>query len=221
MAEYRVMTPEQKALFEKLTPFQKKLAPALLSGMKYLEAYRHARPTTKNSDPSARVVVNKVVKNKKFAAYMYAMQSDIVSDAIMEREEAIERLSILARGNFASMVDFKTVEIGVDKEGDKVLQSVWKIKDSALQDPKQLAAIAELSAGPQGLRMKLHAPVQAIQQLTALQGWAKPTKLDHTSTDGSMTPKSDIALTLDPTKLSNSALKEILNAHASSEPDGE
>lgn len=219
MADFRVMTPEQRALFKKLTPFQKRLAPALLSGLKSLEAYRQARPQINNTDASARVIVHRTAHNKKFSAFIDAMQGDIISEAIMEREEALERLSNLARGSFASMVDFKNAIINVDEDGKKVLQTVWRIKDSALQDPKQLAAIAELSAGPQGLKMKLHSPIQAIQQLTALQGWAKPTKMDHTSEDGSMTPKPVVALTLDPTKLSTNALNEILHAYDSPDTD--
>ncbi len=210
MAEFRVMTPDQRVLFKKMTPFQKRLAPALLSGLKYLEAYRLAQPSVKNSEAAARVIVHRTVNSKKVVAFMEAMQGDIVSEAIMEREEALERLSLLARGSFATMVDFKTVRVGTDEDGDEVLQSVWKIKDSALQDPAQLAAIAELSASAQGLKMKLHAPAQAILQLTAMQGWAKAAKVDHSSKDGSMTPAPTVALTLALTKLFDGALNEIL-----------
>lgn len=217
MADFRVMTPAQRVLFKKMTPFQRRLAPPLLAGLKYLEAYRIAQPSIKNSAAAARVVVNRTINNKRFVAYMDAMQEDIVSEAIMEREEALERLSLLARGSFASMVDFKTCSMGVEEDGTKVLQTVWKIKDSALQDPKQLAAIAELAAGPQGLKMKLHSPTQAILQLTAMQGWAKPAKLDHSSKDGSMTPAPAVALNIDPTKLSDGALNEILNAYEPSD----
>jgi phage terminase small subunit len=212
------MTPAQRELFKKLTPFQKRLAPALMSGLKSLEAYRLAQPTVKNTAASARVIVNRTINNKKFVAYMDAMNDDIVSEAIMEREEALERLSLLARGSFASMVDFKTIRVGLDDDGDEVLQSVWKIKDSALQDPKQLAAIAELSASAQGLKMKMHSPAQAIMQLTAMQGWAKPAKVDHSSKDGSMTPKPTI-LAFDPSKLSDGALNELLNAYESTDSD--
>lgn len=219
MAEFRVMTPAQRVLFKKMTPFQQRLAPAILSGLKYLEAYRIAQPSIKGSDAAARVTAHRTMHSKKVVAFMDAMQGDIVSEAIMEREEALERLSTLARGNFADMVDFKTARVGTDEDGDEVLQSVWKIKDSALLDPTQLAAIAELSASAQGLKMKLHAPTQAIIQLTAMQGWAKPAKVDHSSKDGTMTPAPAIALTLDPTQLSNGALNEILNAYDSSDTD--
>ena len=41
-----------------------------------------------------------------------------------------------------------------------------------------MAAISELTAGPQGLKIKLHDPKAAIKQLGELQGWEAPKKTD-------------------------------------------
>lgn len=211
-SNHEIMTSEQRALFEALTPFQKRLAPALLSGLKYVDAYRKAQPSVKNSDTSARVIVNRTANNKKFKAYMDSMLEGIVSEAIMDRTEALEKLSTLARGSFGTMVDFKNAEIGNDPvTGDPVEQAVWRFKDSSLQDAKQLETIAELSSSQQGIKIKLHSPIVAIQQLSAIQGWTKPLKLDHSSPDGTMTPKA--APAIDVSKLSTGAILEILEAY--------
>ncbi len=152
------MTPEQKTLFDKLTPFQQAIAPCILRNMKYAEAYRIAKPDSTNSDGAASAIVCKAIQRPDFVAYTDAMKASLVSDAIMTREEALERLSVLARTS-----DAKTIP--------------------------------------------------AIQQLTVMQGWAKPVKVDHTSKDGSMTPQP----ALDVTKLSTEALLELMNASKSDE----
>ena len=164
------MSPAQKFLFNDLTDFQQALATEILAGTPPLEAYRIAHPDSTSKDRTARVTVSRTTRHPKVKLFMDAMKESLLSDAIMDREEALEVLSVFARGNFGTMVDFKNVEVGKDSDGDAVIQSVWKIKDSALMDPKQLAAIAELSATSQGLKMKLHNPVQAIQQLAAMNG---------------------------------------------------
>lgn len=213
----QIMTSEQRELFRALTIFQKRLATALLSGVRDLEAYRTAQPGGKGSDQSARVIVTRTRAHPKVKAYLDAMEESFVSDAIMTKQEAMLKLSVLGRGSFASMCDFQTVSIALDEDGNDVLQSVWKIKDAALLDPAQLACISELSATGQGLKMKIHSPVQAIQQLAAMAGWQKATKVDHLSSDGSMTPKA--APLLDVKKLSNDTVAEILDAYDSSSSD--
>lgn len=152
------MTPEQKALFDKMTPFLQSLAPCILRNMKQADAYRVAKPDSTNSDGAASAIVCKAIQRPDFVAFMDSMRATMISDAIMTREEALERLSTLAREN-----DAKTIP--------------------------------------------------AIQQLTVMQGWAKPVKLDHSSKDGSMTPRP----ALDVTKLSTEALLEIMNASKSDE----
>ncbi|OAT53569.1 Uncharacterised protein [Providencia heimbachae] len=58
--------------------------------------------------------------------------------------------------------------MGVDDDGNPVIQAVWKFKDSTLQDPKSLAAISELTASKDGIKLKLHDPKAAIKQMSEL-----------------------------------------------------
>lgn len=223
MTEFaRPMTKEQKTMYDKLTALQKRIAMLILTKdgeWTFEQIYRAARPEKAEymTVASMRVVVDKTRKNPKVAAFISSMQEATVSKAIMEREEALERLSTIARGNFADLVDFKNAHMGHDEDGDPVIQTVWRIKDSALMDPEQLSTISELTAGRGGLKIKLHSQTQAIQQLAAMQGWTKPVKLDHSSSDGSMTPK--VAPTIDVSKLSTDTLKELMAARDSSDAD--
>jgi phage terminase small subunit len=89
----------------------------------------------------------------------------------MTRKEALERLSAFARTDLSDLVEFGAYELGQDDDGKPIVQAAWKIRDSVLQDPKKLAAISELSAGRDGIKIKTHSPLQAIQQLAKLQGW--------------------------------------------------
>lgn len=91
--------------------------------------------------------------------------------SVMSRQEALERLSTFARTDLSDLVEFGAYELGQDDDGKPIVQAAWKIRDSILQDPKRLAAISELSAGRDGIKIKTHSPLQAIQQLAKLQGW--------------------------------------------------
>ena len=91
--------------------------------------------------------------------------------SVMSRQEALERLSTFARTDLSDLVEFGAYELGQDDDGKPIVQAAWKIRDSVLQDPKKLAAISELSAGRDGIKIKTHSPLQAIQQLAKLQGW--------------------------------------------------
>ncbi len=91
--------------------------------------------------------------------------------SVMSRQEALERLSTFARADLSDLVEFGAYELGQDDDGKPIVQAAWKIRDSVLQDPKKLAAISELSAGRDGIKIKTHSPLQAIQQLAKLQGW--------------------------------------------------
>ncbi|OBU09206.1 hypothetical protein AYY16_02880 [Morganella psychrotolerans] len=94
----------------------------------------------------------------------------------------------MGRASVSEMVEFSEHDMGKDDDGNQVIQAVWRFKDSALQNPQALSAISELTAGKDGIKLKLHDPKAAIKQIVDMQGWEAPKKLDHTSTDGTMTP---------------------------------
>jgi phage terminase small subunit len=179
------MTPDQKFLFDQLTQLQQRVATNVLSGMTQRQAYYVAGGTATNDD-SADATVSALLSNTKVAAFMDAMKEQAVTEAVMGRQEALEKLSLLARTDLKDLVEFGDYELGTDPEsGAPIIQASWKIKPSAMQDPKQMAAIAELSATKDGVKIKTHSPLAAIQQLARMQGWESASKHEHTGPGGS------------------------------------
>ena len=201
------MNGEQLALFNVLSAFRQRLAIALLSGVPALEAYNQANPDSPSKGNRAREAVRMARRNPDFMAFMNAVASELVSEALATREEVMQKLTTIMRGNIDDMVTYRTVELGKDVDGKPVMQSVWTFNDSVRESGDNLEAIAELKSSSQGLSIKLHPPLVATAQLIAMNGWTAPAKLDLSSKDGTMTPKP--AAILDMSKLSDGALKEI------------
>lgn len=182
------MTPDQKALFDQLTELQQRTAINVLAGMTQRAGYYAAGGTSKSNDV-ADATASELLSNPKVKAFMDAMKEAVVSEAVMTRTEAMEKLSALARTDLKDLVEFGEYELGDDGEGNPVIQSSWRIRDSALQDPAKMAAISELTASKEGIKIKTHSPLAAIKQLADMQGWDAAKKLDLSSSDGSMSPK--------------------------------
>jgi phage terminase small subunit len=102
----------------------------------------------------------------------------------MSRQEALEKLSNLARTDLKDLVEFGSYDLGEDQDGNPIVQASWRIKDSVMQDPNKMAAISELTAGRDGIKIKTHSPITAIQQLAKMQGWEAATKHELTGKDG-------------------------------------
>lgn len=186
------MTPEQKALFDELTELQQRVAINVLGGMSQRMAYYGAGGTA-TTEASADATVSELLSNPKVSAFMDAMKAEAVKGAVMTRQEAMERLSNYARTDLADLVEFGKYELGEDEFGNKVVQSTWLIKDSALQDPKKMAAISELTAGKEGIKIKTHSPITAIQQLAKMQGWESATKHEVSGPGGGAIEYADVS----------------------------
>lgn len=172
------LTDEQKVLFDALTKLQQKFVLGILKGLNQIDAYKQAGYKAKTDD-TAYSSASEILRNPKVKSFLDSMNEVAISNAIMTREEALERLSSIGRSSVSEMVEFSEHKMGVDDDGNPVIQAVWKFKDSALQDPKSLAAISELTAGKDGIKLKLHDPKAAIKQLADMQGWEPPKKIEH------------------------------------------
>ena len=187
------MTPDQKFLFDQLTQLQQRVATNVLSGMTQRQAYYVAGGTATNDD-SADATVSALLSNTKVAAFMDAMKEAAVTEAVMGRQEALEKLSLLASTDLKDLVEFGDYAIGVDEEtGAPIIQASWKIKPSAMQDPRQMAAIAELSATKDGIKIKTHSPLAAIKQLADMQGWNAAQKFEHGGAGGGPILTKDVS----------------------------
>ena len=177
------MNAEQKILFDDLSLLAQKVCVNVLAGMTQRQAYYEAGGTAK-SDESADATVSQLLSNPKVVLFMDSMKAEAVSNAVMSRQEALEKLSNLARTDLKDLVEFGSYELGSDGDGNPIVQAAWRIKDSVLQDPQKMAAISELTAGKEGIKIKTHSPITAIQQLAKMQGWESAGKLEVTGKDG-------------------------------------
>lgn len=172
------LTEEQKALFDALTRLQKKFVTCLLNGDRQAEAYRNAGGKAKGDGVHSKAV--QIVRNSKVQAFLKSVQYEAINEAIMTRTEAMERLSKMGRTSLRDIADFRNCLIGEDEEGQPVYQASWSFRDSALQDPEAMAAVAELTTGKDGIKLKMHDPKAAIKQLGEMIGWEAPKKNEHT-----------------------------------------
>ncbi|BCU90723.1 phage terminase small subunit [Yersinia pseudotuberculosis] len=177
------LTEEQKALFDALTQLQKKFVTHILKGKNQTQAYRKAGGKAKTSD-SANVSANQIFNNLKVQAFIQSVQHETVNEAIMTYTEAMERLTLMGRTTIHDIATFGNYQIGEDEDGQPVFQASWKFKDSKNIKPEHLAAVAELSTGKDGLKIKLHDPKAAIKQLAEMRGWEAPKKAELTGPNG-------------------------------------
>ena len=177
------LTEEQKALFDALTKLQQKFVTQLLNGKNQTDAYKAAGGKAK-TDESARASASQILTNVNVQAFLKCIQYEAVNEAIMTYEEAMERLSIMGRTSIADLATFGTQVVGEDDDGNPVTQSVWSFKNASELKPEQMAAISELTAGKDGLKIKLHDPKAAIKQLAEMRGWEAPKKTELSGPNG-------------------------------------
>lgn len=176
------LTEEQKALFDALTALQKRFVAHLLNGANQTEAYRKAGGRAKGDGERSKA--NQIVTNSNVQAFLKSVQYQAINEAIMTRTEALERLSKMGRTSLSDIADFRNCLIGEDEEGDPVYQASWSFRDSALQDPEAMAAVAELTTGKDGIKLKMHDPKAAIKQLGEMMGWEAPKKTELSGPGG-------------------------------------
>lgn len=172
------LTDEQKVLFDALTKLQQKFVLGIIRGLNQTDAYKQAGGKAKTEE-TARSSASEILTNPNVKSFLDSMNDVAVSDAIMTRQEALERLSAIGRASVSEMVEFSEHNMGKDDDGNPVIQAVWRFKDSALQNPQALAAISELTAGKDGIKLKLHDPKAAIKQVAEMQGWEAPKEIKH------------------------------------------
>ncbi|CNE11095.1 terminase small subunit [Yersinia kristensenii] len=176
------LTEEQKALFDALTQLQKKFVTQILKGKNQTDAYRKAGGKAKGDN--LRKAAHVIATNCDVEAFLKSVQHETVNEAIMTYEEAMERLTLMGRTSIADLATFGTHVVGEDDDGNPIIRSVWSFKNASELKPEQMAAISELTAGKDGLKIKLHDPKAAIKQLAEMRGWEAPKKTELTGPNG-------------------------------------
>jgi phage terminase small subunit len=182
--EYQ-LTPEQQELAAKLTHLQKWTMIHCASGMSKMDAYVKAGGKAKGK--SANNVIGKMLEKGSVRAFYDSLVSSAAAKSVMTREEALETLTKIARTTVKDVVRFKDAQVGEDEDGNPVYQTVWQLIDQDNMDDGHAAAIAELSTGRDGFKFKLHSQTGAIKQLSELEGWDAPKKVEGNLTlDGNV-----------------------------------
>ncbi|QIP93128.1 terminase small subunit [Serratia fonticola] len=188
------LTKEQKALFDALTALQKKFVTHLIKGKNQTDAYKAAGGKAKGDN--LRKAAHQIATNIDVESFLQSVQYETVSEAIMTRTEALERLTVMGRARVSDLVDFSEHKIGVDAEtGEEIIQAAWRFKDSVKQHPELLDAIAEVTAGKEGIKLKLHDSRGAIKQIGEMQGWEAPKKTEVTGAGGGPIQTETVSMT--------------------------
>lgn len=182
MASKTKLTVEQQHLFDALTALQKRFVTWVLKGKNQTEAYRKAGGKAKGDN--LRKAAHQIATNIDVEAFLRSVQQEVVNDAIMTRTEALERLSKMGRTSLMDIAEFRNCQIGEDEDGQPVVQASWSFRDSALQDAEAMSAVAELTTGKDGIKLKMHDPKAAIKQIGEMQGWEAPKKTEVSGPDG-------------------------------------
>lgn len=192
-----------------LTAKQEAFCIAYLDTGNATEAYRRAYNSEKMKATSMSANAGKLMADTRIALRIEQLKTMARTKAVMTRQEALERLSRIGRTSLADLIEWRTADLGEDDDGNAVRQTGWHIKDSVAQDPQKMELIAELSTGRDGVKIKTHSQLQAIQQLAKMEGWESAAKHEVTGANGGAIETKS---TIDISKLSTTALAEIMSA---------
>ena len=168
---------ETLELFHALTSLQRGVTTAKLNdpSMSDYEAYKAGGGKAKKA-VTGRTSVSEILINPNVVKYMRAMRELGFAASVMSRHEMAAILSKLGKTTMDDVVnrhnggEFKDVETGRIVDG----QTFWSVKPADEMQNAGSAAIKELSAGKDGMKVKLHDPLVAMKQLAELGGYNKP-----------------------------------------------
>lgn len=173
------LSKEQVDMFNGLTKLQQKFALKKIEGLGNYQAYVAAGGKSKTPE-AASVSANTILNNVKVSSFIKSfdyMAVERIASAVMSREEMIERLSTMARVKVDDVLNISN-RILYDSEGEEVAQGAWSLKNVEDMTNDAAIAISELTAGKDGLKVKLHNQIAAMKQLSELLGYNKPQEIN-------------------------------------------
>lgn len=170
------MTPDQEKLFLSLSGCEQDFVTSLMAGKAPKDAARDASKNGK-SDGYFRKYACELLQREGVKAFLDSVKLSMAEAAIMTQQEALERLSAIGRTSINDLVEWGEYVVCKDDKGNEIKQSVWRVKDSAMQDPVAMACISELSSGKDGIKIKMYNSLQAQKQLAEMQGWEAPKRI--------------------------------------------
>jgi len=170
------LTQEQLDMYGALTELQKNVALKKLLGLPDVEAYRQGggKAIGMNSQTTS---ASEIINNPNVSQFIDSFNCHVVADAVMTRQEMLERLTAMARTDITDLVTISNKVVAEGSEGEEVEQSFWALKDE--QDMKNggVSAISELSSSREGLKIKIHDQKTAMKQIADIEGFNAAVRL--------------------------------------------
>jgi phage terminase small subunit len=167
-----------------LTPKQESFCLAYLETGNASEAYRRSYSFERMKPESINRNAKVLLDNIKIASRLEELTKAATSKAVMTRQRALERLSLIAETSITDILEFDQQEL--DGPDGPVRETIWRMKDSAEIPDIAAATIKSVTMTKFGPKIEMYDRLSAIQQLAKMQGWESAQKLDHISSDGSM-----------------------------------
>ena len=167
------MTPEQQALSDALTKLQRGVVLGVVAGKSQRQAYRDAGGKAK-TDASADAVVSEMLSDPKVDAFYQSLIDQAANSSVMTREQALERLTLMASTEITDILEFVTVDVkraGKDGEEETVEETIWRMKDSPEVERRARAAIKSVTMTKLGPKIEMYDARDAISQISKMQGW--------------------------------------------------
>lgn len=153
------------------------------------EAYRRSYNASNMKPETVVVRASELMSKSNIKVRVEELRGKAESKAIMTREEALERLTRMARVRITDVAEFREDIVGEDDKGNPVKATNWRIRNSDELSEEAAASIKSVTATKLGPKLEMHDPMTALNQLSKMQGWEAAQKFDHSSTDGSMSPR--------------------------------
>ena len=178
------LTEEQKSLSDELTHLQRMTIIGMVCGNKsQRQAYYDAGGKAKTGE-AADVVVSRMLTDVKVKAFYDSLVESAATEAVMTREQALERLTLVANTKITDILDFKYVEVETVKDGEVEVEetTIWRMKESEEINKVAASAIKSVTMTKHGPKIEMYDAVDAIKTIAKMQGWEAAQKLDVKST---------------------------------------
>ena len=165
----------------KLTQKQEGFCLSYISSGNASKAYRENYDCSKMKEATINRNAKALLDNNKIATRLEELNKAAVTEAVMTRQEALERLSVHARVRITDVCDFRNTQVGEDEDGNAVYETVWTMKNAEDIDPEVAKSIKSVTITKSGPKIELHDQSSAIKQLGDMLGWNAPKKIESES----------------------------------------
>lgn len=167
------LTPEQQDLSDALTKLQRNVVLGVVAGKSQRQAYRDAGGKAK-TDAAADTSAYEIMSRPEVDAFYQSLIAQAANSSVMTREQALERLTLMASTEITDILEFVTVDVkraGKDGEEETVEETIWRMKDSPEVERRARAAIKSVTMTKMGPKIEMYDATSAIAQISKMQGW--------------------------------------------------